>query len=326
MVSVAQIRYKVGLILVLFLAMSALAAAVGYAVFALELAAARARIAGRSTTIAAPSGTIEYATAGQGRPVLVIHGAAGGFDQSLDMTGALARQGHRLIAPSRFGYLGSAVKADLTVAGQAAAYVELLDHLGIDTVAVIAISAGAWSALEFASRHPDRCAALVLLVPAAALPPGTRNHGGAIARAMFESDFLTWAGLKAARFLPGLMDGLMLGTDASVVAAASTGETARVNELLDHLLPMRPRAAGMAFDIKTAAAPAPISLERISCPVLAVSAEDDLFGTAARARQISASVQHGSTVVYPTGGHALIGHYDEALSEVTAFLSHHLSP
>jgi 2-hydroxy-6-oxonona-2,4-dienedioate hydrolase len=322
MLSVTRIRYEVGLAL----ALPALAAAIGYALFAWDLADARARIAGRSATIEAPSGTIEYATAGQGRPVLVIHGAAGGFDQSLDMTGALAQHDHRLIAPSRFGYLGSAAKAELTVAGQAAAYVDLLDHLGVDKVAVIAISAGAWSALEFASRFPDRCGALVLLVPAAPLPPGTHNHGGAIARAMFESDFLTWAGLKATRLFPGLMDGMILGTDASVVATASASETARVNELLDHLLPMRPRAAGIAFDIKAAATSAPIAWNRISCPVLTVSAEDDLFGSAARAREISASVQHRTSVVYPTGGHALIGHYDEALREVTAFLSHHLPP
>jgi pimeloyl-ACP methyl ester carboxylesterase len=322
MFSGTPIRYSIGLAL----ALPALAAAIGYVLVARDLADARARVTGRSATIEAPSGRIEYATAGQGRPVLVIHGAAGGFDQSLDMTGALAGHGHRLIAPSRFGYLGSTAKAELAVAGQAAAYVDLLDHLDVDKVAIIAISAGAWSALEFASRYPNRCAALVLLVPAAPLPPGTRNHGGAIARAMFESDVLTWVGLKATRLLPGLMDGIMLGTDARVVAAASTSETARVDELLDHLLPMRPRAAGMAFDIRTATAPDPIPLDRISCPVLSVSAEDDLFGTAARAREISAGVQHGTTVVYPTGGHALIGHYDEALREVTAFLSHHLAP
>jgi len=322
MFSVPQIRSRVGLAL----ALPVLAAAICYARFALDLADARARIAGRSTTIEAASGTIEYATAGQGRPVLVIHGAAGGFDQSLDMTGGLAQHDHRLIAPSRFGYLASTAKAAFSVAGQAAAYVELLDHLGIDKVAVIAVSAGAWSALEFASRFPDRCGALVLLVPAAPLPPGTRNHGGAIARAMFESDFLAWAGLKATRLLPGLMDGIMLGTDAGVVATASARETARVNELLEHLLPMRPRAAGMAFDIEAATSPPPLALNRISCPVLAVSAEDDLFETAARAREISAGVQHGTSVVFPTGGHALIGHYDEALREVTAFLSDHVPP
>jgi pimeloyl-ACP methyl ester carboxylesterase len=138
---------------------------------------------------------------------------------------------------------------------------------------------------------------------------------------MFNSDFLTWLGLKATRLFPALMDGIMLGSNSTVVEAATASETARLETILDHLLPMQPRAAGMAFDIRTAAAPAPVALDRIACPVLAVSAEDDLFRTAARARQIAAEVQHGSAVIYPTGGHALVGHSDEALREVSKFLS-----
>ena len=45
-----------------------------------------------------------------------------------------------------------------------------LDHLGIDRVPVVGGSAGALSAMQFAIRHPDRCAALVALVPAAFAP------------------------------------------------------------------------------------------------------------------------------------------------------------
>jgi len=55
---------------------------------------------------------------------------------------------------------------------------------GIDKVVVVGISAGAWSSLQFAIRHPDRCRALVLLVPANYLPAGTAIHGGAVVSAM----------------------------------------------------------------------------------------------------------------------------------------------
>ena len=71
---------------------------------------------------------------------------------------------------------------------QADAYAQLLDHLGIDKVVVVSISAGAWSALQFAIRHPERCLALVLLVPADYLPTGTSIHGSAVAKAIFNSD------------------------------------------------------------------------------------------------------------------------------------------
>jgi fermentation-respiration switch protein FrsA (DUF1100 family) len=91
--------------------------------------------------------------------------------------------------------------------------------------------------------------------------------------------------------------------------------------VLDHLLPMTARAEGMAFDIATATSPAAISLDRIPCPVLTISTEDDLFGTAARAREIAGEVPHGRAVIYPTGGHALVGHFDDVLREAAAFFS-----
>src|SRR5208337_1161039 len=147
-------------------------------------------LVGRSQLIDTSFGTVEYATLGKGKPVLVVHGAAGGFDQALEMTGALAERGFGLIAPSRFGYLGSTGSSKLTPATQADAYAALLDRLGIGTAPVVAISAGAWSALEFAARHPDRCQALVLLVPANQLPPQTQNYGGAVVRAIFSSDLI----------------------------------------------------------------------------------------------------------------------------------------
>jgi 2-hydroxy-6-oxonona-2,4-dienedioate hydrolase len=298
-----------------------LAASLGvFALYARDLAKARARLAGRSTTMATSFGTMEYTQVGEGRPILVVHGAAGGFDQALDMAGPLAEHGHRLIAPSRFGYLRSVMPPHLTTSMQADAYVELLDHLGIAKVDVVSISAGAWSALQLAIRHPERVRALVLLVPADYLPPEVTIHGGALVRAIFNSDFLAWALIKLMPVLPGGMTRMMLGTDPAVVRAANWDEQARVKQVLDHLLPVGPRTAGMNFDVATAATREPYAIEKISCPVLAVSAEDDRFGTARRARLIGSSVQHSRVIVFQTGGHALVGHMADTVREGVAFL------
>ena len=67
----------------------------------------RSRVATGSEIVQTAYGAIEYAEAGEGPPVLVIHGSGGGFDQGLEMVGRLAGWGYRLIVPSRFGYLGS---------------------------------------------------------------------------------------------------------------------------------------------------------------------------------------------------------------------------
>jgi pimeloyl-ACP methyl ester carboxylesterase len=307
------------ILLVVLAAVAATTAGI-YATFARDLKDARARLAGRSETIETSTGTLEYAVMGEGTPLLIVHGASGGFDQGLDMTGALAAHGYRLIVPSRFGYLRSALPDKPTVAMQADAYVELLDRLGADKVVVVSISAGAWSSLQFAIRHPQRCRALVLMVPADSLPAGTSIHGGALVEAFVNSDFIAWAALKMMRTEAGKMTQTMLGTDSAVVRAAAPSERARVAQILDHLLPVSARVGGMQFDVKTAAAREPYPIEKIACPVLTISAEDDRFGTAVRARYIAANVAHGRAVIFPTGGHALVGRNADALDAITSFM------
>jgi pimeloyl-ACP methyl ester carboxylesterase len=291
-----------------------------YAIYSRDMNAARARLVGRSQTIQTTFGTLEYAEMGEGEPMLIVHGAEGGFDQGLDMTGAMAGRGYRLIVPSRFGYLRSTMPNNPTTAMQADAYIQLLDHLGVDKVVVVGISAGAWSSLQFAIRHPDRCRALVLLVPANYLPAGTAIHGGAVVTAMVHSNFVAWALLKLMPIMPGRMTRMMLGTDSAVVRAADSAEKARVQQVLDHLLPVSQRIVGMNFDVKTASTHEPYPIGKISCAVLTISDEDDRFGTASRAKYIAANVPDGRVILFPTGGHALVGDYADALRDITSFL------
>ena len=296
------------------------AAASVYTVFSRDMEVARLRLAGRSQTIETSFGALEYAVLGEGKPMLTIHGAGGGFDQGLDLTSAMTGHGYQLIAPSRFGYLRSPMPEALTTAMQADAYAQLLDRLGIHEVIVVGISAGAWSSLQFAIRHPELCQALVLIAPAGFLPAGTSNHGGGVVRAMFSSDFAAWAALKVMPIVPGGMTPMMLGTDAAIVQAADTNEKARVQSVLDHLLPVSPRDRGMQFDIKTVGTPEPYPIERITCPVLTISADDDRFGTAKRSREIATSVIDGRAIIFPTGGHALVSRYTDAMREIASFL------
>jgi pimeloyl-ACP methyl ester carboxylesterase len=137
---------------------------------------------------------------------------------------------------------------------------------------------------------------------------------------MFNSDFIAWATLKLMPVLPGGMSRMMLGTDPAVLRAAAPEEKARVQQILERLLPVGPRVAGMNFDVATAGKREPYAIEKITCPVLAISAEDDRFGTARRARLIAASVANGRAVVFPTGGHALVGHMADIMRESIAFL------
>jgi pimeloyl-ACP methyl ester carboxylesterase len=158
------------------------------------------RISAGSELAATSCGAIEYAVAGAGVPLLSIHGAGGGFDQGLDLAEPLVNDGFRIIAVSRFGYLRTPLPADASAAAQADAHACLLDALGVERAAILGTSAGGPSALQFALRHPDRTAALALLVPAAYAPrpnaaPAVRTPRGTLLLfdTALRSDFLFWA-------------------------------------------------------------------------------------------------------------------------------------
>lgn len=117
-----------------------------------DIAAARARVVTGSQVVQTRCGPIEYASIGKGAPVLVVHGAGGGFDQGLQFGSTLATAGYRAIAMSRFGYLRTPLPQDASAVAQADAHACLLDALGIGKVAVIGASAGALSSIPCNSR------------------------------------------------------------------------------------------------------------------------------------------------------------------------------
>lgn len=79
---------------------------------------------------------------GHGPAVLALHGAMGGYDQSAILAQALVPDGHRVIAVSRPGYLGTPPAVGTTPEGQADALAALLDALGLADAAVVAVSGG----------------------------------------------------------------------------------------------------------------------------------------------------------------------------------------
>jgi pimeloyl-ACP methyl ester carboxylesterase len=300
------------------------AGALSYAGYRPSLDRARARVSTGSRIAATRCGPIEYAEQGDGPPVLVVHGAGGGFDQGLDLGTDLARAGFHVIAPSRFGYLRTPVPADATAEAQADAHACLLDALHIPRAAVMGVSAGGPSALLLAQRHPDRTAALVLLVPAAnalrgsdAAPPRASRATMALFDTALRSDFLFWAAGKVAH---RLFIRAILGTPPDLLANASPEDTARVQETLDHILPVSARRAGMVNDARVVSSLVRYDLEEITTSTLAISTTDDLYGTFEFARFAAAHLPNARFIGYPSGGHLLVGRNAAASAEIVAFL------
>ncbi|HEX7236954.1 MAG TPA: alpha/beta hydrolase [Gammaproteobacteria bacterium] len=295
-----------------------------YAAYRRDLAAARARLAGASALVATACGPIEYAEVGEGTPILVVHGAGGGFDQGLAIGGPLAARGHRVVAMSRFGYLRTPLPADASAAAQADAHACLLDALGLERAPVLGVSAGAPSALQLAVRHPQRVSALVLMVPAAFVP---RPNGAAPVRTppgtlqLFDtalrSNFLFWAIRHAA---PSLMIRGLLGTPPGLLAHATRADRERLDAMLDQILPVTDRRVGLLNDAAVTTQIARYPLERITAPTLTIAAADDLYGTYDAARYTAQEIKNARFVGYADGGHMLVGHDADVTSAIAEFL------
>lgn len=271
--------------------------------YALDMRRAYARVQGRSTTVPSPFGSIEYVAGGAGLPVLVVHGGGGGFDQGELLAGAVLGDGFRWIAPSRFGYLGSDMPAGATWDEQADAFVFLLDHLGIDRVAVVALSQGGPSALLLALRHPDRVSSLVCLSCGVATSTSAdqqeANEKGDMLRSVFAHDYTYW---PIAKFFRRQLMG-MLGATRSVVAGLTPEQRATVARLIDYMNPAAPRAAGVVLDNEATLPGARIAA--IATPVLIVHARDDMLQLYHNAEFAAATLPNVRLMSFEHGGHVV---------------------
>jgi len=299
--------------------------AVVWSRFAAELRTHRGRVSRGSQVVPSRFGQIEFATLGHGAPVLIVHGAGGGFDQGFSAAGRLTDAGYQLIAPSRFGYLRSSSPDDPSPEHQADAFAELLDALHIQNIPLVGMSAGALSALQFALRHPDRCRSLTVIVPAASAvmrAQGPLPEQGPLAKAILgyvvKSDFLWWLGMTLA---PARMVRFVLATDPAVVAAASPAERQRALDTLWNILPLSDRSQGFLNDARFVSTPQAIPVEKITAPTLVASLEDDFYRTLAPARAIAAAIPGARLLTYATGGHAFIGREADLFAKVEAFIS-----
>lgn len=301
-----------------------LAATVVVVSFRADLRAARSRLEGRSATIPTASGAMEFAVAGSGPPLLMIHGTGGGFDQGLLFSEKVAAQGVRVIAPSRFGYLRSSFPSDHSSEAQADAFVALLDHLKLGKVVVAGGSAGALSAVQFALRHPERTSALILIVPAANVQGHDPNKMSPaqewMVRRLVTSDFLYWSGRKVA---PKKLIGFLLATDPVLLDQVPADERDRAYRILDQMLPISARWKGMLNDAQLAGHPAKMDFRSIRIPTLIISAEDDRFGTAATSEAIALQMPSARLLLFPNGGHVLLGRDAESAREIAQFVKQH---
>ena len=298
-------------------------AALAAAAFIADIRNAYARVADASTVVSSPHGNIEFKHGGSGPPVLVVHGSGGGYDQGELIAQAVLGNRFHWIAPSRFGYLRSTFQAHATFDDQARAYADLLDHLGIDKVAVVALSHGGPSALLFAVLYPERVSSLTLLSCGVASSSDAAqeqaNQKGDTLTAIFKHDWLYWA---TSKLLRGQLMALM-GANEAVIEGFTKDQRELVDRVIDYMNPVAPRSAGVAFDNKAAMPNQRIAA--IRAPTLVVHARDDMLQLYRNAEFATSTIPGARLVTFDNGGHLVIAVQQLAIqAEVQQFIRSNL--
>jgi 2-hydroxy-6-oxonona-2,4-dienedioate hydrolase len=281
-----------------------------------EMRAARERLSTGSQIIQTRYGPFEYAEAGDGYPVLVVHGAGGGFNQGLILAEAMVHEGFRLISPSSFGFLRTPIPRNPSCTSSADALADLLDTLNIKKAAVVGFSAGGPSVLHFALRHPERTTAIVLLSAVVHKEKPMDAREKIIHYGIFGSDFLFW--LIAKYFEPNLIS--FLGVTPEVQATLTPREKHWLsNVILPSMHPISQRQVGMVNDRKNFSF-LEYSLTQITTPSLIIYARDDTLVSPSHSLYAAREIPNAKLVTLESGGHMLIGHHERVAQEVAGFL------
>ena len=253
-------------------------------------------------TISLSYGDMSYVDKGNGEVILSVHGIFGGYDQAFDTCKDFA-SGYRILAPSRFGYLGSDMLGSGTPAEQAIAYAELLDRLAIDKVYLLATSAGGSIAIRFALDYPERTKGLILYcsaMPPAAKPANYAEYAGP--PAFLCNDY--------AMFLMNPLFEPVMGMDASTIYG---------------MLPVGERKAGVILDASITNPDMARNydsyiIEDLQVPTLILHAKDDKLASYADVEKAWDRFPNSTLVSFETGGHLMVGHEEEVKDAVMAFV------
>lgn len=287
-----------------------------YPAYNKQMNSANLRIRNESQSIKTKFGNIEYAVRGKGTPILLIHGAGGGFDQGLWLGKICLENKYKFIAPSKFGYLKSTTPKNATVKIQAEQYALLLDSLNISKVVVIGVSAGGPSSMQFANDYPERVEKLILL-SAVSMPPNPKDKDPffiKIIQLIQKSDYAYWI------FTQGFETQILslMGIPSEDYQKFTPEQKTLAKEMLDVMHPMSQRSIGTVTDgllIKDFKMPL-----KITTPTLIIHSKNDGLVSYSHSEFAHRNISNSQIILYENGGHGALSELEDAREQIKIFL------
>ena len=275
-----------------------------YGVYRREKAQALKALRAGSETIPVGDGVVEYAVRGQGKPVLILHGGGGGYEQGLAIAELLGLEQHQVIAISRPGHRRTPLAMGRTPAEQAAVARALLEQLAVGPVVVVGVSAGGLTALRLAIDHAQACRALVLI---SAHGPALKKLQPApywlwLLKLMMASDFLLWLVTK-------------VGIWALIRLSGNDVREGDFGKIAGSTFPASDWREGTINDMGQVLSLAGMPLETIRVPALVVHGLRDLVVPYEVAAATKRRIPEAQLVTIHTGTHLMVATDDGAIGK-----------
>jgi pimeloyl-ACP methyl ester carboxylesterase len=255
-----------------------------------------------------PGARVYYEVAGDGPPVVFLHGLGGNHLSWWQQVPRFARR-HKVVTFAARGFAPSTSAVQPPDPADFAGDLEaLLDHLGLARVALVAQSMGGWASVEFALANPSRVAALVLAATSGTFDP----------RKLDPAAFDAWAAQAGAA-----RDRLR----ADAIHPAAGRRYAEAAPEMHHLYRSIDTLAGTGGLDKEALRARlkrwrdPADAAGLACPVLLAMGEEDVVFPSFLAPALARKIPRARDVLFGKAGHSAYferaGEFNDA---VAAFL------
>ncbi|WP_412176978.1 alpha/beta fold hydrolase [Lysinibacillus macroides] len=252
--------------------------------------------------------SIEYTMVGIGEPVLVFHGGHSNCHEEFGYE-ALIENGFSIITPSRAGYGKTSKEIGETLSMACDYYVKLLQHLNIEKVHVVAISAGGPTGIIFASKFPHLTRSLILqsAVTKEWLMP--KDHTYKLASILFNAstEKYTWAMIAGiTNVFPRFMFKQMFSS-FSTLKYKQAKDKINNNDIPSVAQMNRRQRSGHGFlmDLSQTKELTVKDLKSINCPTLIMHSNFDSAVSTEHAKLAHANIRHSKLYLLDTWGHLI---------------------